>query len=69
MHMTRNNALWRAYISCAKIWQYVRGKPVAKGTAMPPLSHHIARDIGLTPSQLDLMRHRWPSQSTRHPYL
>jgi len=35
----------------------------------PKLSNHIARDIGLTPQELALMRHEWPSVTQRHPHL
>ena len=38
------------------------------GTA-PKLSDHIARDIGLSRHQLDLMRHQWPSQDPKNPRL
>ncbi|WP_299671365.1 hypothetical protein [uncultured Tateyamaria sp.] len=40
-----------------------------KGTALPPMTDQIARDIGLTPHQRALMSHRWPSRESRHPYL
>ncbi len=69
MQLTRNNALLRAQSFCAKIWQQLRPRPAIKGTALPPLTDHIARDIGLSPGEQEAMRHRWPSQSTRHPYL
>ena len=69
MQRTHDNTLWRVLSTCA---YFLRPKPRAtppKGTALPPLSPHIARDIGLTPSEVERLRHRWPSQSTRHPYL
>jgi len=69
MQLTRQKALLRARIFCAKIWQNVRRRPVPKGTGLLPLTPHIARDIGLTPGEAERLRHRWPSQSTRHPYL
>lgn len=69
MQLTRQNALLRAQSICAKIWQYARRKPATKGTALPPLNPHIAQDIGLTPSEQEILRHRWPSQSTHHPFL
>ncbi|WP_299146958.1 hypothetical protein [uncultured Tateyamaria sp.] len=69
MQRTHDNTLWRALLTCA---YFLRIKPRAtlpKGTALPPLSPHILRDIGLTPSEAERLRHRWPSQSTHHPYL
>lgn len=69
MQLTRNNALRRALTSCAKILQLTRPHETPSGTAPPPLTPHIARDIGLSPSEVEQMRHRWPSQSTQHPYL
>ncbi|WP_298839821.1 hypothetical protein [uncultured Roseobacter sp.] len=35
--------------------------------ALPPLSDHLARDIGLDAADLAASRHRFPSQSTFHP--
>ncbi|MFL4469892.1 hypothetical protein ACERZ8_08465 [Tateyamaria armeniaca] len=69
MQSIRHNALLRAQSICAKIWQQMKPKPSIKGTALPPLDPHISRDIGLTPGEEERLRHRWPSQSTRHPYL
>jgi uncharacterized protein YjiS (DUF1127 family) len=37
--------------------------------ALPPLSDHMARDLGLTPAQLERHRLRLPSQLHRHPML
>jgi len=38
--------------------------------ALPTLPDHIARDIGLTGSETDLLRHQWPSTAgPRHPML
>ncbi|WP_299722834.1 hypothetical protein [uncultured Tateyamaria sp.] len=69
MQLTRSNALLRAQSFCAKIWQQMQPKPKVKGATLPPLTSHIARDIGLSPGELAEMRHRWPSETTRHPYL
>lgn len=69
MQLTRQNALLRAQILCAKIWQQIRRRPAPETTGLLPLSPHIARDIGLTPGEVERLRHRWPSQVTRHPYL
>jgi len=69
MQLTRQNALLRAQAFCAKIWQQTRRKPTPKSTGLLPLTPHIARDIGLSPGEVERLRHRWPSQSTRHPYL
>ena len=69
MQMIHTNALLRALNTCAKIFRQAPRKEAIEGTALPPLTAHIARDIGLNPSELEQMRHRWPSQSTRHPYL
>ena len=69
MQVTRHNALLRVQIFCAKILRKARRKPAVKGSTLPPLTPHIARDIGLSPSELELLRHRLPSQTTWHPYL
>jgi len=69
MQLTHQNALLRAQIFCAKIWQQTRHRPTPKGTGLLPLNPHIARDIGLTPGEVERLRHRWPSQVTRHPWL
>ncbi|MEQ3709127.1 MAG: hypothetical protein ABNH38_03250 [Tateyamaria sp.] len=69
MQLIHSNALLRALNTCAKIFRHASSKEAIEGTALPPLTAHIARDIGLSPSELEQMRHRWPSQSTRHPYL
>ncbi|MEO1557418.1 MAG: hypothetical protein AAFS01_13375 [Pseudomonadota bacterium] len=69
MQLIHTNALLRALSTCAKIFHFAPSKETIEGTALPPLTAHIARDIGLNPSELEQMRHRWPSQSTRHPYL
>jgi len=69
MQLIHTNALLRALTTCAKIFRQSPSKEEIEGTAMPPLTTHIARDLGLSPSELEQMRHRWPSQSTRHPYL
>lgn len=69
MQLIQNNALLRALLSCVKMFRVIRDSTTIEGTAPPPLTAHIARDIGLTPSEIEQMRHRWPSQSTHHPYL
>ena len=35
----------------------------------PKLSDHIARDIGLSRHDIELMRHQWPSQDPKNPRL
>ena len=69
MLLTRQNALLRALNTCAKIMRYARKTKPVKGTALPPMTDHIARDIGLTPHQRELMSHHWPSRDSRHPFL
>ena len=34
---------------------------------LPPINDHIARDIGLSAADLELSRHKLPSQNTHHP--
>lgn len=69
MLLSRQNALLRALSNCAEfLRKRTRNKPV-KGTALPPMTDHIARDIGLTPHQRALMSHHWPSRDNRHPFL
>lgn len=69
MQLIRSNALLRALETCAKIFRSSAKRPEPEGTAPPPLTPHIARDIGLSASTVARMRHRWPSQSTQHPWL
>ncbi len=69
MQLTHSNALLRALLSCAKIFRKSTERDTVEGTAPAPLTPHIARDIGLSPSTQEQMRHRWPSQSTQHPWL
>lgn len=69
MQLTQSNAFLRALFTCAKIFRPDAKSEAPTGTAPPPLTPHIARDIGLSPSMQEQMRHRWPSQSTQHPYL
>ena len=65
----RRNALLRALSTCANFMQPKRRIKPTKGTTLPPMTDHIARDIGLTPHQRALLSHRWPSRESRHPYL
>ncbi|APX12645.1 hypothetical protein [Tateyamaria omphalii] len=69
MQLIRSNALLRALSTCAKILRSWRRSKPTDGTALPPMTDHIARDIGLTPHQRAQMSHRWPSEQNRHPYL
>ena len=69
MQLTRQNALFRALFTCAKFLQYRQSPPAPKGSALPPLNDHIARDIGLSPHEHALMSHHWPSRDNRHPFL
>lgn len=55
---------------CAKIWHALTtSRPSAEGQVLPPPSERIARDIGLTQAEAERLRIKWPSQTTRHPYL
>jgi len=69
MDLIQNSALWRALSACVNFAHHLKTPRDIQGTAPPPLSAHIARDIGLSPGEQERMRHRWPSQSTQHPYL
>ncbi|MEL6618146.1 MAG: hypothetical protein AAFP16_04675 [Pseudomonadota bacterium] len=69
MQITSTNALLRGLSTCANILRYQHRKPAIKGSALPPMTDHIARDIGLTPHEQALMAHHWPSRDTRHPFL
>ncbi|KIC51957.1 hypothetical protein [Tateyamaria sp. ANG-S1] len=69
MQITHKNALLRALSTCAKFLRFHRKAQQTEGTALPPMTDHIAQDIGLTPSQRAQMKHRWPSEENRHPYL
>lgn len=55
-----------------KFWRFWSGwkvfgwlKPAPK---LPPLSDHLARDIGLDAADLEIARLKLPSQTTHHPY-
>lgn len=69
MLLTRQNALLRAFLTCAKNLRFKRRPKPIKGTALPPMTDHIARDIGLTPHERELMSRHWPSRDSRHPFL
>ena len=69
MQITSRNALWRALSACAKNWRKLCSVGQPKGTALPPMSEHIMRDIGLSPSDRALLSHHWPSRDSRHPFL
>ncbi|MEO0379147.1 MAG: hypothetical protein AAF252_02690 [Pseudomonadota bacterium] len=69
MQLIQRNALLRALSACAKMLRPSRKNETFEGTASLPLTPHIAQDIGLSPSEIERLRHRWPSQSTHHPYL
>lgn len=36
---------------------------------LPYISDHYARDIGLTPTEIELMRFKYPSETNSHPRL
>ena len=68
------NAPRRAGISFAKIRQALaalKSMILAPSRRSPPtlegISDHLARDIGLSPADLEELRHEWPSQTTHHP--
>lgn len=65
----RRNALMRALSTCANFMQPNRKPKLTKNAKLPPMTDHIARDIGLTPHQRALLSHRWPSRESRHPHL
>lgn len=69
MLLSRHNALLRAQSFCAKILHYFRRRDAPAGSELPPLTPHILNDIGLSPTDEARLRHKWPSQTTRHPYL
>ena len=69
MQITGQNALLHALSTCAKFLQNSPTRPIPKGTALPPMNDHIARDIGLSPHDRALMSHHWPSRDSRHPFL
>ncbi len=33
----------------------------------PAISRHLARDIGLSPAELERLQFRWPSELVQHP--
>jgi len=69
MLVTRQNALVRVLSICAKILRKGANPKDVRGSALPPMTDHIARDIGLTPHERALMSHHWPSRDSRHPFL
>ena len=69
MHIARQIALLRALTTCANSLRNHSKAPAIKGSALPPMSDHIARDIGLTPHERALRSHHWPPREARHPFL
>ena len=50
-----------------KAYEMARKAGRAGNTHDPHISDHLARDIGLTTSQVELRRLQLPSQTTHHP--
>jgi len=69
MQAIPQNALLRALSTCAKFMRNWNREPSIQGSALPPMTDHIARDIGLTPHEQALAAHHWPSRTARHPFL
>lgn len=74
MAFLEETAPWRARKTRAKIVEVVRCimktvKRLPSGRAMrqPHLSDHLARDIGLSPGEIELQRFELPSRTTYHP--
>ena len=77
MSMMTTNAPWRApFLRLARLF-HLSGKVTDHGTQNPPrdprnlpaINDHLARDIGLSPADLERQRLVLPSQSTHHPGL
>lgn len=74
-HIERH-APWRGGITFAKIRQIgatlkhlLKALKQTGTIGRPRFSAHIARDIGLSPHEVELLHHRWPSEEARHPRL
>ncbi|MEM1074083.1 MAG: hypothetical protein AAF665_02585 [Pseudomonadota bacterium] len=74
MDIEHHNALWRAASFRAKISRYLANlaqKLLWSRSAglrhLPPISDHIARDIGLSAADLEWSRLKLPSQHCHHP--
>jgi uncharacterized protein YjiS (DUF1127 family) len=63
-------APWRLQLVCAKIWQTLTRWPtLPKRGKIDVPSAHIARDIGLSPSEIERLTLRLPSETTNFPML
>ncbi len=51
-----------------KLLQWVKFRVIDEKQLYPSLSDHLARDAGMSQSDLEPRRHRHPSQVTHHPY-
>ena len=75
MHYSKT-ALWRARLPfafashkiVAHVLRRLRDRFKDFGHPKPPLTDHLSRDIGLTPTELEHLKLRLPSQDTHHPY-
>ena len=38
-----------------------------KAPGVERISDYLAQDIGMSPGELERLRHQWPSQSSHHP--
>ncbi len=67
---TRLNAPFGAVTFIVKFWDRVKANHFdRKVEELAPPSDHIAKDIGLSPHEVERLRLQWPSQTMRHPYL
>jgi hypothetical protein len=68
------SGLWHALSTCAKIVLSSAVNPVLnhlfprhRSKQIKHISDHLARDIGIGPTEMERHRHVWPSQSVDRP--
>ena len=74
MALLHETAPWRAKMVFAKMRQVVPAMRRLATAAIQPkprdlarLDDRLLRDIGLDAADVEVLRHRWPSQTTHHP--
>ncbi len=63
------NAPLRDRSHFARILALVKNTFTRKPSFPRDLSDHLARDVGLSAHDLEILRHEMPSQSTKHPMI
>lgn len=66
----RKKAPFGAVHFIVSLWQQMRPRKQDQSpSCSPPLTEHLARDIGLSPAEMERLHLRLPSETIRHPRL